>query len=65
MPRAARPCSTGSLESEHRPDQPLDLDEEHRQSLDAINHLHAALDRLCGLVLDVAQERSIRSAGPS
>ena len=42
--------------SEHRPDQPLDLDEEHRQSLDAINNLHAAVDRLCGLVLDVARE---------
>jgi phosphoenolpyruvate carboxylase len=41
---------------EHRPDQPLDLDEEHRQSLNAIDNLHAALDRLCGLVLDVARE---------
>jgi phosphoenolpyruvate carboxylase len=43
-------------QSEHRPDQPLDLDEEHRQSLDAINNLHSALDRLCSLVLDVARE---------
>ncbi len=43
-------------QSEHRPDQPLDLDEEHRQSLDAIDHLHSALDRLCSLVLDVARE---------
>ena len=42
--------------SEHRPDQPLDLDEEHRQALSAIDSLHAALGRLCGLVLDVARE---------
>src|SRR5919106_547401 len=43
-------------QSEHRPDQPLDLDEEHGQSLNAITNLHAAIDRLCGLVLDVARE---------
>jgi phosphoenolpyruvate carboxylase len=43
-------------QSEHRPDQPLDLDEEHRQSLNAIGNLHAALARLSGLVLDVARE---------
>jgi phosphoenolpyruvate carboxylase len=43
-------------QSEHRPDQPLDLDEEHRQSLCAIGNLHAALARLCGPVLDVARE---------
>ena len=41
---------------EHRPDQPLDLAEEHRQSLNAIGNLHAAVARLCGLVLDVAAE---------
>jgi phosphoenolpyruvate carboxylase len=42
--------------SEHRPDQPLGLDEEHRQSAAAIGNLHAALARLCALVLDVASE---------
>jgi phosphoenolpyruvate carboxylase len=41
---------------EHRPDHPLDLDEEHRQSLNAIGNLHAALAELCGLVLEVARE---------
>jgi phosphoenolpyruvate carboxylase len=52
-----RQALLGRLErSEHRPDQPLDLDEEHRQSLDAIDNLHAAVDRLCGLALDVAKE---------
>jgi phosphoenolpyruvate carboxylase len=43
-------------QSEHRPDQPLDLEEEHRQSLHAIGNLHGALDRLCSLVLDVTRE---------
>ena len=43
-------------EREHRPDQPLDLAEEHRQSLNAIGNLHAAVARVCGLVLDVAAE---------
>jgi phosphoenolpyruvate carboxylase len=43
-------------QNEHRPDRPLDLDEEHRQSLSAITNLHAALGQMCGLALDVARE---------
>ncbi len=54
---ARRAALLGRLaQVEHRPDQPLDLDEEHRQSLAAITNLHTALDRLCRLVLDVARE---------
>ena len=40
----------------HGPDRPLDLTEEHRQSLDALVNLHAALHQVYGLVFEVAQE---------
>ena len=42
--------------SEHRPDQPLDLAEEHRQSVAAICNLHAVLDLVYDLVFRVAEE---------
>jgi phosphoenolpyruvate carboxylase len=42
--------------SEHRPDQPLDLAEEHRQSVAAISNLHAVLDLVYDLAFRVAQE---------
>ena len=42
--------------SEHRPDQPLDLAEEHRQSVAAICNLHAVLDLAYDLVFRVAEE---------
>jgi phosphoenolpyruvate carboxylase len=41
---------------EHRPDDPLDLSEEHRQSLAAIGNLLAVLRIMYRLVLEVAQE---------
>ena len=41
---------------EHRPDRPLDLDEEHRQSLDALVNLHGALHQVYDLVFEVAEE---------
>lgn len=41
---------------EHCPDQPLDLAEEHRQSLDALVNLHAALHEVYDLLFEVAQE---------
>ncbi len=40
---------------EHRPDQPLDLEEEHRQSVDALVNLHGALNQVYGLVFEVAE----------
>ncbi len=40
---------------EHRPDQPLDLEEEHRQSVDALINLHGALALIYDLVFEVAQ----------
>jgi phosphoenolpyruvate carboxylase len=42
--------------AEHRPDQPLDLFEEHRQSVAALANLHAVLDVVYDLVFQVAQE---------
>ena len=42
--------------SEHRPDQPLDLAEEHRQSVAAIRNLHAVLDLVYDLAFRVAEE---------
>ncbi len=42
--------------SEHRPDQPLDLVEEHRQSLAAIGNLQAVLSLVYRLVFEVAAE---------
>ena len=42
--------------TEHRPDQPLDLDEEHRQSVAAIGNLHAALDMVYDLVFQLAEQ---------
>ena len=42
--------------SEHRPDQPLDLAEEHRQSVAAIGNLHAVLDQVYDLAFCVAEE---------
>ncbi len=42
--------------SEHRPSRPLDLDEEHRQSLVAIANLHKVLHQVYGLVLEIAKE---------
>ena len=42
--------------AEHRPDQPLDLAEEHRQSVAAIRNLHAALDLVYDLAFRVAEE---------
>ncbi|MCC2663604.1 MAG: hypothetical protein K0S35_1526, partial [Geminicoccaceae bacterium] len=41
---------------EHRPDRPLDLAEEHRQSLDALVNLHGALHQVYDLVFEVAAE---------
>jgi phosphoenolpyruvate carboxylase len=40
---------------EHRPDRPLDLEEEHRQSVDALVNLHDALAHIYGLVFEVAE----------
>jgi phosphoenolpyruvate carboxylase len=42
--------------TEHRPDQPLDLGEEHRQAVAAIGNLHGALDLVCDLVLQIAEQ---------
>ena len=53
-PPAARLAAAG--QREHRPDRPLDLAEEHRQSLDALVNLHAALHQVYDLVFEVAQE---------
>jgi phosphoenolpyruvate carboxylase len=52
-PRPARLAAAGGRE--HRPDQPLDLDEEHRQSLDALANLHGALAEVYRLVFEVAE----------
>ena len=43
-------------EREHRPDRPLDLAEEHRQSLGALVNLHAALREVYALIFEVAAE---------
>ncbi len=40
----------------HRPDAKLDLAAEHRQSVHAIRHLHAAITCVHAIVLDVAAE---------
>ncbi|HEX6145108.1 MAG TPA: phosphoenolpyruvate carboxylase [Geminicoccaceae bacterium] len=54
-PRAAE--LTARAEAlEHKPDQPLDLAEEHAQSLHAIQNLLRVIRRLYGLVFDVAAE---------
>lgn len=42
--------------AEHGPDDPLDLAEEHRQSLRAIGNLHTVLSRVYELVFEIAQE---------
>ncbi len=42
--------------TEHRPDQPLDLSEEHRQSVAAIANLHGVLDLVYDLAFRVAEE---------
>jgi len=42
--------------TEHRPDRPLDLDEEHRQSVLALVNLQAALRSAYDLVFEVAGE---------
>ena len=52
--RVARLAAIGL--SEHRPDRPLDLEEEHRQSLDALANLHGALAQVYGLVFEVAEQ---------
>ncbi len=43
-------------QAEHRPDQPLDLAEEHRQSLAALCNLHGVLDLVYDLAFQVAEE---------
>ena len=52
--RQARLAEIGRRE--HRPDRPLDLAEEHRQSLDALVNLHGALHQVYDLVFEVAAE---------
>ena len=42
--------------AEHRPDQPLDLSEEHQQSVDAITNLRGVLDLIYDLAFRVAEE---------
>lgn len=42
---------------DHRPPAGLDLALEHALSSEAIGHLHNAVGRLCGVVLEVARER--------
>lgn len=42
------------LEAAHRPEARLDLDEEHRQAMTVVRHLRAALERVHGIVLEVA-----------
>ena len=54
--RPARQALIDQATREHRPDQPLDLAEEHRQSVAAICNLHAALDLVYDLVFRVAEE---------
>ena len=51
--RQARLATAGRRE--HRPDRPLDLEVEHRQSLDALVNLHGALAQVYGLVFEVAE----------
>ena len=41
---------------EHRPDRPLDLEEEHRQAVDALINLHGALSEVYDVVFEVAEE---------
>ena len=52
--RRARLIAIG--QREHRPDRPLELGEEHRQSVDALVNLHGALSQVYGLVFEVAEE---------
>ncbi|HEX5794337.1 MAG TPA: phosphoenolpyruvate carboxylase, partial [Geminicoccaceae bacterium] len=52
--RQARLAEIG--QREHRPDRPLHLAEEHRQSLDALVNLHGALHQVYDLVFEVAAE---------
>jgi phosphoenolpyruvate carboxylase len=51
--RPARLAAIG--QREHRPDRPLDLEEEHRQSVDALVNLHGALAQVYELVFEVAE----------
>ncbi len=55
-PAARQALIEQALRSEHRPDQPLDLSEEHWRSLAAIGNLHQVLDVIYDLAFRIAEE---------